>query len=36
MELKRTHPSRLVGRAQMQNGLVPHPRVVGKNLGEMS
>ena len=28
MELKKPHPSRLVGGAQVQNGLVFHPSVV--------
>ena len=31
-ELKKPPPFRLVERAQMQNGLVPHPGVVDKNL----
>ena len=33
MKLKKPHPSRLVGEAEMWNGLVPHPRVVDKNSG---
>ena len=38
MELKKPHPSRLVGGAKMQmwNRLVPHPRVVDKNSGGKS
>ena len=36
MELKKPHPSRLVGGAEIQNGLVPYPHVVDKNLGEIS
>ena len=36
MELKKPHPSRLVGGAQTQNGLVTHPGMVGKNLGGIS
>ena len=36
MELKKTHPSRLVGEAETQNGLVPHPSVVDKNLEGIS
>ena len=31
MELKNPHPSRLVGGAEMQNRLVPHPSEVDKN-----
>ena len=33
MELKRPHPSGLVGGVEMQNGLVSQPRVVDTNLG---
>ena len=36
MELKKPHPSRLVGGARMQNGLVPYPHVVDKHLGGVS
>ena len=36
MELKKPHPPRMVVRAQMQNRLVPHPRVVDKNSGGIS
>ena len=36
MELKKPNPSTLVGGAQTRNRLVPHPRVVGKNSGEIS
>ena len=36
VELKKPYPSRLVGGAQMWNGLVPHSRVVDKNLGGIS
>ena len=36
MELKKPHSSILVGGAQAQNGLVPHPRVLDKNLGGIS
>ena len=32
-ELKKPHPSRLVGGTQMQNWLVQYPFVVNKNLG---
>ena len=35
-ELKKPHPSRLVGGVQMLDGLVPHPCVVDKNLGGLS
>ena len=35
-ELKKPHPSRLVGGAQMCSGLVPHPCVLDKNLGGIS
>ena len=35
-ELKKLHSSRLVGGVHMWNGLVSQPRVVGKNLGEIS
>ena len=33
IELKKPRPSRLVGVVKMQNGLVPHPRVVNKKFG---
>ena len=33
MDLKKPHPLRLVGGAQMQNGLVSHQHVVDKNSG---
>ena len=33
MDLKKPHSFRLVGGAEMKNGLVPHPHVVDKNLG---
>ena len=36
MELKKPHPSRLVGGPHMQNRLVPHPSVVDKNSGGIS
>ena len=36
MELKKPHPSKLVGGAQMWNWLVSHPHVVDKNLGGIS
>ena len=36
MELKKPHPSRLVGMAETWNGLVPHPHVVDKNTGGIS
>ena len=36
MELKKPHPSGLVGEAQMLNGLVTHPCVIDKNLGGIS
>ena len=36
MELKKPHPSRLVGGVETWTGLVPHPRVVDKNLGGIS
>ena len=36
MELKKTHPSILVGGALMRNRLVPHTHGVGKYLGGMS
>ena len=36
MELKKPHPSRLVGGVEMQNRLVPHPRMVDKNSGGIS
>ena len=32
-ELKKPPPSRLVGNADAQIGLVPHPHVLDKNLG---
>ena len=32
-KLKKPHPSKLVGGAQMWNRLVPHPRVVDTNSG---
>ena len=35
-ELKKPHPSRLVGGVQTENGLVSHPRVVDKSLGGIS
>ena len=31
VELKKSHLSRLVGEAETQNGLVPHPHVVDKD-----
>ena len=31
MELKKPHPSRVVGGAQVRNGPIPHPHVVDKN-----
>ena len=34
MKLKKPHPSRLVGGAERQNGLFPHPYVVSKNSTE--
>ena len=36
MELKKPHPSRLVGGAPIWNGLFPHPHVVDKTLGGIS
>ena len=36
MELKKPHPSKLVGGAEMQNGLVPHPHVFDTNSGGIS
>ena len=36
IELKKSHPSGLVGGTQTQNGLVPFPHVVDKNLGGIS
>ena len=36
MELKKPHPSKLVGGVEVWNGLVPHTRVVDKNLGGIS
>ena len=35
-ELKKPHPSRLIGGAKMPNGLVPHSCVVDKSLGGIS
>ena len=35
-ELKKPHPSRLVGGAQTRNRLVPHPRVVDEVSGGLS
>ena len=35
-ELKKPHPSRLVGGAGLWKGTVPHPGVVDKNLGGIS
>ena len=35
-ELKKPHPSRLVGRVDTWNELVQHPHVVDKNLGGIS
>ena len=35
-ELRKPHPSRLVGGAQMQNELVPQPHVVDKHSGGVS
>ena len=35
-ELKKAHPSRLVEGVETWNRLVPHPRVVDKNLGVTS
>ena len=34
--IKLKKPSRLVGEAKTQNGLVPHPHVVDKHLGGIS
>ena len=36
MELKKPHPTRLVGRVKLRNWLVPHPHVVDKNSGGIS
>ena len=36
MEFKKSHPSRLVGGKETQNGLVPDLHVVGKNSGGIS
>ena len=36
IELKKPHPSKLVGGVQMQNGLVPHSHMVDTNLGGVS
>ena len=35
-ELKKPHPSRLVGGVKVWNSLVPHPCVVDKNSGGIS
>ena len=36
MELKKPHPSRLVGGEQTRSELVPHPHEMGKNSGGIS
>ena len=36
MELKKPHPSRLVGRVELWNSLVPHSCQVDKNSGGIS